>query len=48
VSAIVDISDSVEYAAMVYKSEAPIGASGIRVLTACGSLSTISAMSSNR
>ena len=40
---IVDISDSVEYAAMVYKYEAPIGAAGIRVLTACSSLSTISA-----
>jgi hypothetical protein len=40
---IVDISDSVEYASMVYKYEAPIGAAGIRVLTACSSLSTISA-----
>src|SRR6202011_2626915 len=40
---IVDISDSVEYATMVYKYEAPIGAAGIRVLTACSSLSTISA-----
>ncbi|MDQ6800486.1 MAG: saccharopine dehydrogenase NADP-binding domain-containing protein [Acidobacteriota bacterium] len=40
---IVDISDSVEYTSMVYKYEAPIGAAGIRVLTACSSLSTISA-----
>ena len=40
---IVDISDSVEYASMVYKYEAPISAAGIRVLTACSSLSTISA-----
>ena len=40
---VVDISDSVEYASMVYTYEAPIGASGIRVLTACSSLSTISA-----
>lgn len=40
---IVDISDSVEYATMVYKYEAPISAAGIRVLTACSSLSTISA-----
>jgi hypothetical protein len=40
---VVDISDSVEYTSMVYKYEAPIGAAGIRVLTACSSLSTISA-----
>jgi uncharacterized protein with GYD domain len=40
---VVDISDSVEYASMVYKYEAPISAAGIRVLTACSSLSTISA-----
>jgi len=40
---IIDISDSAEYTEMVYKYEAPIGAAGIRVLTACSSLSTISA-----
>jgi hypothetical protein len=40
---VVDISDSVEYTSMVYKYEAPISAAGIRVLTACSSLSTISA-----
>ncbi len=40
---VIDISDSVEYASMIYKYEAPISAAGIRVLTACSSLSTISA-----
>ena len=40
---VIDISDSVDYTSMVYKYEAPIGAAGIRVLTACSSLSTISA-----
>jgi len=40
---VIDISDNVEYTTMVYSYEAPIGAAGIRVLTACSSLSTISA-----
>lgn len=41
---IIDLSDSAEYTAMVYEREAPIGAAGIRVLTACSSLSTVSAL----
>lgn len=40
---VIDLSDSAEYASMIYEREAPIGASGIRVLTACSALSTISA-----
>ncbi|HUP44303.1 MAG TPA: hypothetical protein VM779_02215, partial [Thermoanaerobaculia bacterium] len=40
---VIDISDCAEYAAMVYEHEAPIAAAGIRVLTACSSLSTVSA-----
>jgi hypothetical protein len=40
---VIDISDSPEYTSMVYKYEVPIGAAGIRVLTACSSLSSISA-----
>ncbi|HMC20336.1 MAG TPA: saccharopine dehydrogenase NADP-binding domain-containing protein [Thermoanaerobaculia bacterium] len=40
---VVDISDSADYTSMIYQREAPIGAAGIRVLTACSSLSTVSA-----
>lgn len=41
---LIDLSDSPEYTAMIYEQKAPIGASGIRVLTACSSLSTVSAL----
>lgn len=41
---VVDLSDSPEYCAMIHEQKAPIGASGIRVLTACSSLSTVSAL----
>jgi hypothetical protein len=41
---VIDLSDSPEYTSMIYEQEAPIGAAGIRVLTACSSLSTISAL----
>ena len=41
---LVDISDSPEYAAMVYEREAPISAAGIRVLTSCSALSTVGAI----
>ena len=41
---VVDLSDSADYTAMVYRNEAPIDAAGIRVLTACSSLSTVSAI----
>ncbi|HVS31078.1 MAG TPA: hypothetical protein VMS98_06460 [Thermoanaerobaculia bacterium] len=41
---VVDISDSPEYAAMVYEREAPVSAAGIRVLTACSALSAVSAV----
>jgi hypothetical protein len=40
---VIDLSDSAEYCAMVQEREAPIAAAGIRVLTACSSLSTVSA-----
>jgi hypothetical protein len=40
---VVDISDSADYTSMIYQREAPIGSAGIRVLTACSSLSTVSA-----
>jgi hypothetical protein len=40
---VIDISDSPEYTSMIYKYQAPIHSAGIRVLTACSSLSTISA-----
>ena len=40
---VIDLSDSPEYTAMIYEHEAPIGASGIRVLPACSTLSTVSA-----
>ncbi len=41
---VIDLSDSPEYSGMIYDQEAPISASGIRVLTACSSLSTVSAL----
>jgi hypothetical protein len=40
---VIDLSDSPEYTAMIYQHEAPIQAAGIRVLTACSALSTVSA-----
>jgi hypothetical protein len=40
---VIDLSDSVAYTSMVQQHEAPISAAGIRVLTACSSLSTVSA-----
>jgi hypothetical protein len=40
---LIDLSDSPEYTSMIYEREAPIGASGIRVLPACSTLSTVSA-----
>ena len=41
---VVDISDSPEYAAMVYEREVPISAAGIRVLTSCSALSSAGAI----
>jgi hypothetical protein len=41
---VIDVSDSADYTAMVYQNEPPISAAGIRVLTACSSVSTISAI----
>ena len=41
---VIDLSDSADYTAMVYRNEAPISAAGIRVLTACSSLSTVTAL----
>lgn len=40
---VIDLSDSPSYTTMVYDREAPIAAAGIRYLTACSSLSTVSA-----
>ena len=40
---VIDLSDSPEYTAMVYEREAPINAAGIRVLSSCSALSTVSA-----
>ena len=40
---VIDLSDSADYSAMIQEREAPIAAAGIRVLTACSSLSTVSA-----
>lgn len=40
---VIDLSDSAAYTSMVQQHEAPIAAAGIRVLTACSSLSTVSA-----
>jgi NAD(P)-dependent dehydrogenase (short-subunit alcohol dehydrogenase family) len=41
---IIDLSDSPEYTAMIYERAAPISAAGIRVLAACSTLSTLSAI----
>jgi Saccharopine dehydrogenase NADP binding domain len=41
---VIDLSDSPEYTSMIYEQQAPLLASGIRVLTACSSLSTVSAL----
>lgn len=40
---VIDLSDSPQYTSMIHEHAAPIGAAGIRVLTACSSLSTVSA-----
>ena len=40
---VIDLSDSADYSMLVLQYEAPIAAAGIRVLTACSSLSTVSA-----
>jgi hypothetical protein len=40
---VIDLSDSPEYTKKIYDLEAPIGAAGIRVLTACSALSAVSA-----
>ena len=41
---VIDLSDSADYTAAIYKNAPPISAAGIRVLTACSSLSTVSAI----
>lgn len=41
---LIDLSDSPEYSSMIYDREAAIGSAGIRVLTACSALSTVSAI----
>ena len=41
---VIDLSDSPDYTAMTYERAAPIGAAGIRVLPACSTLSTVSAI----
>ena len=41
---IIDLSDSADYTAMIYQHEPPIRAAGIRVLTACSALSSVSAV----
>ena len=41
---VIDLSDSADYTAMIQKNAPPISAAGIRVLTACSSLSTVSAI----
>lgn len=41
---VIDLSDSPGYCGMIYEQQAPISASGVRVLTACSSLSTVSAL----
>ncbi|MGZ4808101.1 MAG: hypothetical protein ACXV7D_02125, partial [Thermoanaerobaculia bacterium] len=41
---VIDVSDSADYTSMVYQHEPPVSSAGIRVLTACSSLSTISAL----
>lgn len=41
---IIDLSDSADYTSMIYQRAAPITAAGIRVLTACSTLSTLTAL----
>ena len=41
---VIDLSDSRAYTTMVYSHAAPIGAAGIRVLAACSSLSSVTAI----
>lgn len=41
---IIDLSDSPEYTQLIYDRAAPIGAAGIRVLPACSTLSTMTAL----
>lgn len=41
---VIDLSDSPEYTSMIYEHETPIGAAGVRVLTACSALSAVSAL----
>jgi NAD(P)-dependent dehydrogenase (short-subunit alcohol dehydrogenase family) len=41
---VIDLSDSPEYSSFIYDQAAPIQAAGIRVLTACSALSTVSAL----
>lgn len=41
---VIDLSDSPDYTSMIYEHEVPIRAAGIRVLTACSALSTLSAL----
>ncbi|HLJ74038.1 MAG TPA: hypothetical protein VKU62_05600 [Thermoanaerobaculia bacterium] len=41
---IIDLSDSPEYTQLIYDRAAPIGAAGIRVLPACSTLSTMTAI----
>ena len=40
---VIDLSDSADYTSMIYNARTPIQAAGIRVLTACSSLSAVSA-----
>lgn len=40
---VIDLSDSPDYTSMIHQHEPPIAAAGIRVLTACSTLSTVSA-----
>ncbi len=41
---VIDLSDAPEYTSMIYEHEAPIGAAGVRVLTACSTLSAVSSL----
>lgn len=45
---LIDLSDSPEYSSAIYAREAAISAAGVRVLTACSALSTISAIAASR
>jgi hypothetical protein len=40
---VIDLSDSADYTAMVYAHQAPIASAGIRILSACSAVSTVSA-----